>query len=89
MVLEQLGLSSMLELYPLGNKRLKSYLLRTSDKIIPVSKFLGKIVQKRYRLSQNKIIPIKNNISIYIAPIITAIPAPPPNVAKVLPCFFI
>jgi len=42
------------------NKKLKSYLLRTSDKIIPVSKFLGEIVQKRYGLSKNKIIPINN-----------------------------
>ena len=42
------------------NKRLKSILLKTSYKIIPVSKFLGDIVQKRYGLKKNKIIPINN-----------------------------
>ena len=41
-------------------RRLKGGLLKTSNKIIPVSKFLGEIVQQRYRLNKNNIYPINN-----------------------------
>ena len=41
-------------------RRLKGALLKTSNKIIPVSKFLGEIVQQRYRLNKNNIYPINN-----------------------------
>jgi len=42
------------------NKRAKSFLLKTSKKIIPVSKSLGEIVQKRYGLNKEKFSPINN-----------------------------
>ena len=42
------------------NRRLKSSLFKTANKIIPVSRFLRKILRDKYSLNNKNIIPINN-----------------------------